>query len=91
MTVLSVVPSLGTAIVWVPVVGYLFAVGRSGAAILLLIWCSVGVGTIDNFLRPALVGKDTKMPDLRLSGHRGPTVLRDVWGGARRAAGNARI
>ncbi|HEV8547395.1 MAG TPA: AI-2E family transporter [Polyangiaceae bacterium] len=64
MTVLSVVPSFGTAIVWVPAVGYLLAMGRTVAAVLLLLWCSLGVGTIDNFLRPALVGKDTKMPDL---------------------------
>jgi len=64
MTVLSVLPSFGTAIIWVPAVGYLFAMGRTLAAVLLLLWCSLGVGTIDNFLRPALVGKDTKMPDL---------------------------
>ena len=64
MTVMSVVPSVGTAIVWVPAVGYLFAMGRTLAAVLLLLWCSIGVGTIDNFLRPRLVGKDTQMPDL---------------------------
>jgi predicted PurR-regulated permease PerM len=64
MTVLSVVPSVGTALVWVPAVGYLFAVGRTLAAILLLLWCALVVGSIDNFLRPALVGKDTELPDL---------------------------
>jgi predicted PurR-regulated permease PerM len=64
MTVVSVIPSVGTAMVWVPAVGYLFAVSRPLAAVLLLLWCSVGVGTIDNFMRPWLVGKDTQMPDL---------------------------
>jgi predicted PurR-regulated permease PerM len=64
MTALSVVPSVGTALVWIPGVLYLFAVGRTLAAILLLIWCALGVGSIDNFLRPALVGKDTELPDL---------------------------
>jgi len=64
MTALSVVPSVGTALVWVPAVGYLFAVDRTLAAVLLLLWCALGVGSVDNFLRPALVGKDTKMPDL---------------------------
>ena len=34
------------------------------AATLLLAWCAAGVGTIDNMLRPKLVGKDAKMPDL---------------------------
>jgi len=64
MTALSVVPSVGTAIVWIPGVLYLFAVGRTFAAILLLLWCVLVVGSIDNFLRPALVGKDTELPDL---------------------------
>lgn len=64
MAVLSIIPGLGTAIVWVPAVIYLFAVGRPVAATGLLIWCAGLVGTVDNFMRPWLVGKDTKMPDL---------------------------
>jgi len=64
MTVLSVVPGIGSAIVWVPAVIYLFIVGKTTYAILLLIWCSAVVGTIDNLLRTRLVGKDSKMPDL---------------------------
>ena len=34
------------------------------AGIGLLVWCAGVVGSIDNFLRPVLVGRDTKMPDL---------------------------
>ena len=64
MTVLSVVPGIGAALVWVPAVIYLYVVGHSIAATLLLIWCSAVVGTVDNILRPRLVGKDAKMPDL---------------------------
>jgi predicted PurR-regulated permease PerM len=64
MTVLSVVPGIGAALVWIPAVIYLFIIGHSLAATLLLIWCAAGVGTIDNMLRPRLVGKDAKMPDL---------------------------
>jgi predicted PurR-regulated permease PerM len=64
MTVLYVVPGIGAALIWVPAVIYLFIVGHSLAATLLLIWCAVIVGTIDNMLRPKLVGKDAKMPDL---------------------------
>jgi predicted PurR-regulated permease PerM len=64
MAVLSVLPGVGTALVWVPAVVYLFAVGKTLAAILLAAWCVLVVGTIDNFLRPRLVGKDTKMSDL---------------------------
>ena len=64
MTVLSVVPGIGSAIIWVPAVIYLFIIGKTTTAILLLIWCSAIVGTIDNLLRTRLVGKDAKMPDL---------------------------
>ena len=64
MTVLSIVPGIGAALVWVPAVIYLYITGQSLAATLLLIWCAAVVGTIDNLLRPILVGKDAKMPDL---------------------------
>jgi len=64
MVVLSIVPGIGSALVWVPAVIYLYIIGRPVAATLLLIWCAVVVSTIDNILRPKLVGKDAKMPDL---------------------------
>lgn len=64
MAVLSIIPGVGTALVWVPAVVYLIAIGRIGAAIGLFIWCAAVVGSVDNVLRPWLVGKDTKMPDL---------------------------
>lgn len=64
MTVLSIVPGIGAALVWVPAVIYLYITGQSLTATLLLIWCAAVVGTIDNLLRPILVGKDAKMPDL---------------------------
>jgi predicted PurR-regulated permease PerM len=64
MVVLSIIPGIGTALVWVPAVIYLIAGGHYGAGIALAIWCGVVVGTVDNVLRPRLVGKDTKMSDL---------------------------
>ena len=64
MTVLSVVPGIGAALIWVPAVIYLFITGQTLTATLLLAWCAAVVGTVDNLLRPALVGKDAKMPDL---------------------------
>jgi predicted PurR-regulated permease PerM len=51
-------------LVWVPTVIYLFAIGKALAAILLAVWCAGVVGTVDNLLRPTLVGKDAEMPDL---------------------------
>ena len=64
MAVLSVIPGVGTALVWVPAVIYLGAVGRVGAAIGVTVWCAAIVGSADNLLRPRLVGRDTKMSDL---------------------------
>jgi predicted PurR-regulated permease PerM len=66
MTILSVVPGIGSALVWVPAVIYLFVIGQTLTALLLLGWCAVVVGTIDNVLRPMLVGKDAQMPDLMI-------------------------
>ncbi len=81
MAVLSIVPALGTAIVWIPGVIYLFAIGNAGAAIGLGIWCALVVGSADNFLRPWLVGKDTKMSDLMvLLGTLGGIVLFGIVG-----------
>lgn len=64
MIVLSIIPGLGTALVWAPAVIYLFAIGHTVAAVGLLIWCLAVVGTVDNLLRPWLVGRDAKMSDL---------------------------
>ena len=64
MTILSIIPGIGAALVWVPVVIILFVTGQSLTATLLAAWCAAVVGTVDNFLRPMLVGRDAKMPDL---------------------------
>jgi predicted PurR-regulated permease PerM len=64
MAILSIVPGIGAALIWVPAVIYLIVTGQILAGLLLFAWCAAVVGTIDNILRPILVGKDAKMPDL---------------------------
>jgi predicted PurR-regulated permease PerM len=64
MTILSIIPGIGAALVWVPAVIILFVTGQYLTATLLAAWCAAVVGTVDNFLRPMLVGRDAKMPDL---------------------------
>jgi Predicted permease len=64
MAILSIIPGIGAALIWVPAVIYLIVSGQVLAGLLLLAWCAAVVGTIDNILRPILVGKDAKMPDL---------------------------
>jgi predicted PurR-regulated permease PerM len=63
MGFMSLIPAIGTGVVWVPVAIYLFATGQiwQGAV---LVGCGIFViGMVDNVLRPILVGKDTRMPD----------------------------
>ena len=62
--VASLVPTIGTAIVAIPVVLYLFASGDSTAAIGFTIWATVIVGFVDNLLNPTLVGRRTNIPPL---------------------------
>jgi len=64
MTILSIIPGIGAPLVWVPFVIFLYVSGHYLTATLLLLWCGAVVTTIDNFLRPVLVGRDAEMPDL---------------------------
>jgi len=64
MVILSAVPGIGSALVWIPAVIYLYITGQNIQATLLLIWCAGIVSSIDNVLRPRLVGQDARMPDL---------------------------
>jgi predicted PurR-regulated permease PerM len=50
----SLVPGVGTALVFVPTIIYLLATGNYPAAIGLLVWGGIVVGLIDNFLMPYL-------------------------------------
>jgi predicted PurR-regulated permease PerM len=63
MALLSLVPAVGAALVWVPIALYLLAVGSLWSAVALTAWCVLVIGLVDNVLRPVLVGKETRMPD----------------------------
>ncbi len=60
---LSLVPAVGGALVWLPIALYLLATGKTGQGIGLIVWGALVIGSIDNVLRPLLVGKETQMPD----------------------------
>lgn len=66
MMFLSVVPGIGTALVWAPAVIYLIANGEVLTGALLAAYCIVVVGSIDNVLRPKLVGNDTQLHELMI-------------------------
>lgn len=63
MALFSLLPAVGAALVWGPVAIYFFISGALVKAIALTVWGAVVIGLVDNFLRPILVGKDTRMPD----------------------------
>jgi predicted PurR-regulated permease PerM len=64
MVVLSVIPGLGTALVWVPAAIWLAMDGRWGAAVGMSLYFMLVVGMVDNVIRPRVVGRDTQMPEL---------------------------
>ncbi len=63
MAVLSLLPAVGAGLVWLPVAVYLIATGDIWQGVVLIAFGVLVVSTIDNVLRPILVGGQTKIPD----------------------------
>jgi predicted PurR-regulated permease PerM len=63
MAFLSLLPAFGASLVWLPVAIYFLATGAIWQGVVLIAFGALIIGLVDNFLRPALIGKDTKMPD----------------------------
>lgn len=59
----SLLPAIGTGLVWVPVAIFLLATGSVWQGLVLVFCGFFVIGMVDNLLRPVLVGKDTRMPD----------------------------
>jgi predicted PurR-regulated permease PerM len=63
MALLSLVPAVGAGLVWVPVAFYFFVTGAIWQSLALTAYGVLVIGLVDNVLRPALVGRDTRLPD----------------------------
>jgi predicted PurR-regulated permease PerM len=63
MAFFSLLPAIGACLIWIPVAAYLLATGAIWQGVFLIAFGALVIGLVDNFLRPILVGKDTKMPD----------------------------
>ncbi|HET8563641.1 MAG TPA: AI-2E family transporter [Candidatus Binatia bacterium] len=63
MALLSLLPAVGSALVWLPVAIYFLVTGAIWQGVVLIAFGVLVIGLVDNILRPILVGKDTKMPD----------------------------
>ncbi len=55
MMFFSMIPFVGTAVIWVPGAIYLLYTGDTTKGIILLVWGAVIVGMVDNFVRPLFI------------------------------------
>ena len=63
MGFLSLLPAVGTGLIWVPVAVYLLVTGAIWQGIVLVLCGLFVIGMVDNVLRPILVGRETRIPD----------------------------
>ncbi|HIH22425.1 TPA: AI-2E family transporter [Candidatus Micrarchaeota archaeon] len=60
----ALVPTVGTALVTVPAILFLFFTGEVYSSLGLLIWATVAVGLVDNFIGPKFMEKGMKLNPL---------------------------
>ena len=63
MAFLSLLPAIGSALIWLPVAIYLLVTGAVWQGLVLAAYGALVIGLVDNLLRPFLIGMDTKLPD----------------------------
>lgn len=63
MAFASLLPSVGSALIWVPVAIYFLATGAVWQGVVLIAFGAGVIGLVDNLLRPILVGRSTQIPD----------------------------
>lgn len=63
MAILSIVPAVGPAIIWFPASLILLATGSIWEGVTLMVVGILLVSLVDEFVRPILVGRGSKMPD----------------------------
>lgn len=66
MTVLSVIPLVGAGVIWLPAGIILLLLGQIWQGVFVLAFGMGIISTIDNVLRPKLVGRDTQMHPLMI-------------------------
>lgn len=68
MILLSLIPLIGSFVVWAPAAAWLATTGSTVAAVALVVYGAVVVGTSDEFLRPLIVGRADVNPSLIIVG-----------------------
>ena len=64
MAFVCMIPLAGSFLVWLPLAIYLLISGHWTKAIILIVWGALVISTVDNLLRPKLVGTHTKLHEL---------------------------
>jgi len=57
MILFSIIPIVGAFLIWVPTGIFLIVTNEVGMGIFILVWGTLVISQIDNFLRPKLIGK----------------------------------
>jgi predicted PurR-regulated permease PerM len=63
MAVFSLLPVMGTGLIWGPAAIYLLVTGALWQGLVLIAFGVLIIGLVDNLLRPVLIGQDIKVPD----------------------------
>jgi predicted PurR-regulated permease PerM len=63
---MGLLPIGGTALVWVPAAGWLYHASGWASALGFVVWCSVAIAVIDNFIKPMAMRHGTGLPTLAL-------------------------
>lgn len=63
MAILALIPAVGTALVWAPAGIWLIVIGEVWQGVFVLAAGFIVIASVDNVLRPILVGRDTGIPD----------------------------
>jgi predicted PurR-regulated permease PerM len=64
MMAFSIVPAVGSAIIWLPAAIIMLAMGYVWQGITILVFCAIVISSVDNLLRPVLMGRDIEMHSL---------------------------
>lgn len=59
--VLSIVP-VGPPLIWGPAAIWLYSKGEPGMAVFLVLWGTLAVSSVDNFLKPILIARGSSLP-----------------------------
>lgn len=64
--VASLVPVVGSALIWVPTAVFVLLTAEAWRGIALLLWGALAVGSVDNIVRPLMIGGRVQIPTVLL-------------------------